>query len=656
MRTHASARRFPTVSLSRSLQRRGATILVFLVAAIVFLGIQPHSASAAPSPSGATIASDQSDYSPGATVTLSGAGWVSGEQVHINVNDDSSQSWSLDSNPDPVADPTGSFTFVLTLPNYFVANYSVIATGPTSGIATTTFTDALGRAVDWTQCRNDNGGGTPVTGGTGNNGVQDPCNWVPGSAGTSNAIYSEGDVVPQRAIQSVPTAAAHFVTFDHSFYDSSKGAYTYDLWATPSFTLGDDGTTNHLNLTPCNDIPTTGSNFGDLNYTNCLALYNGKVSYTLPTESTYVVGGTTYTYPHVAAAETNAAADGVTRNLWISCGQITGNGQVTVSAATQCTGVTITILGHGDNNKSLLAGSLQQGPPSSDDFVQMKVAFTTPFANEYVAIWTGGHLAKSSFWNDASFGSFQKLGAASAAGSSFHERLIGWDDNSSVGNQDNQVQAGVVVAAGSLTVIKDDLKNSGTIFPFTANSPLSPTSFNLCDPSQSGCPTSQSFSSLPAGTYTVAESVPAGWVLKTHTCTSTNSTSTYTYSTFGVAITLQPGDSVTCTFTNDTSPTNVVLARFSVKVRPTGAKLHWQTGTEFNVVGYNVWKRAKSDGKFVKLNATLIRSKQPGQLFGDTYSYRDTKTKSGKTYWYKVEVVGVSGHLEESEILQVRIP
>ena len=55
--------------------------------------IGAEAASAAPSVTGATIATDQPDYAPGATVTLTGTGWAAGEVVHITVDDSSSQSW-----------------------------------------------------------------------------------------------------------------------------------------------------------------------------------------------------------------------------------------------------------------------------------------------------------------------------------------------------------------------------------------------------------------------------------------------------------------------------------------------------------------------------------------------------------------------------------
>lgn len=98
-----------------------------------------HIANAA---SGPTITSDTQDYQPGATVTLTGTGWTSGEDVHIFVNDSVGNTWSLNSNPDPAADANGGFTYSFSLPDSFIASYTVTATGQTSGTATTTFTDS----------------------------------------------------------------------------------------------------------------------------------------------------------------------------------------------------------------------------------------------------------------------------------------------------------------------------------------------------------------------------------------------------------------------------------------------------------------------------------------------------------------------------------
>ena len=152
-----------------------------LLVILVMTFASPMSVLADPSPTGATITSDLPDYAPGATVTLSGAGWAAGESVHIFVNDDVNQQWSLDSDPDPVADNAGSFTFQFDLPDLFVATYSVTATGATSGTATTTFTDAIPNSAQMVTWRTSGAGA-----------------WITGTLNANNSNYKEGETVPFR--------------------------------------------------------------------------------------------------------------------------------------------------------------------------------------------------------------------------------------------------------------------------------------------------------------------------------------------------------------------------------------------------------------------------------------------------------------------------
>ena len=102
-----------------------------------------------------TIVSDQADYPPGATVTLTGENWAPGEVVHIYVNDTLGSSWNW--NVDVTATDAGQITDVFQLPSWFVSNYNVVATGPISGTATTTFTDLAIGTYD--QCENNLGVG-----------------------------------------------------------------------------------------------------------------------------------------------------------------------------------------------------------------------------------------------------------------------------------------------------------------------------------------------------------------------------------------------------------------------------------------------------------------------------------------------------------------
>jgi hypothetical protein len=87
-----------------------------------------------------SLSSDQADYAPGATVTLTGSGWPAGDAVRITVDDSVGQSWSYGA--DVTADLAGNFTNQFQLPNWFVANYSAAATDATGLRATATFTDS----------------------------------------------------------------------------------------------------------------------------------------------------------------------------------------------------------------------------------------------------------------------------------------------------------------------------------------------------------------------------------------------------------------------------------------------------------------------------------------------------------------------------------
>src|SRR3954452_10886278 len=108
----------------------------------------------APLAAGPSIASHKADYAPGESVILTGAGWQPGEPVRIVVDDDgvAEQRWQHDVTV--TADETGAVSEQFLLPAYFVADYSVTATGEQSGTATTTFTDAVQTVTSLTQSVN----------------------------------------------------------------------------------------------------------------------------------------------------------------------------------------------------------------------------------------------------------------------------------------------------------------------------------------------------------------------------------------------------------------------------------------------------------------------------------------------------------------------
>jgi hypothetical protein len=90
------------------------------------------------------IVTDLDDYPPGGLVTLTGSNWVAGQVIEILVEDDG----LADAEQGPwshvttvTADDEGNFTYQFNLAPWYVADYSVVATGECSE-ASTTFTDA----------------------------------------------------------------------------------------------------------------------------------------------------------------------------------------------------------------------------------------------------------------------------------------------------------------------------------------------------------------------------------------------------------------------------------------------------------------------------------------------------------------------------------
>ncbi len=175
-----------------------------------------------------TITSDQADYPPGATVTLTGANWMPGETVQIVVDDAIGKTWQWDcatrtDAPCPVADAAGGFTYRLQLSSNFVAEYGVTATGLTSGlVATTTFTDA-NPSADLDQCANDPAP-SPSTDGCSSS----ASDWVNGNLGASKAVYFEGDSIPYRMrFDNLSTTGSHTVTIEWDTTKSGKHAIDY---------------------------------------------------------------------------------------------------------------------------------------------------------------------------------------------------------------------------------------------------------------------------------------------------------------------------------------------------------------------------------------------------------------------------------------------
>jgi hypothetical protein len=83
--------------------------------------------------------------------------------------------------------------------------------------------------------------------------------------------------------------------------------------------------------------------------------------------------------------------------------------------------------------------------------------------------------------------------------------------------------------------------------------------------------------------------------------------------------------------------------------------LKWQTTTEAQIAGFNVYRK-NGKGDFKQINAALKQAKHAGSIEGARYSFRDKKVNAGNTYRYKIQVIYLDGHTEWTEVVRVKAP
>ena len=71
---------------------------------------------------------------------------------------------------------------------------------------------------------------------------------------------------------------------------------------------------------------------------------------------------------------------------------------------------------------------------------------------------------------------------------------------------------------------------------------------------------------------------------------------------------------------------------------PAKIEIQWETETEFDTAGFNIYRSEDLNGSFQKLNEKLIPAAEDAASGGD-YSYIDTDVSKGNTYYYQLEDV-----------------
>jgi hypothetical protein len=90
----------------------------------------------------------------------------------------------------------------------------------------------------------------------------------------------------------------------------------------------------------------------------------------------------------------------------------------------------------------------------------------------------------------------------------------------------------------------------------------------------------------------------------------------------------------------------VALASFTATEGDGQVLLEWETASEIDNIGFNLYRSTSEGGPYVRINDSLIPSKALGSVVGACYSYTDSDVINGTTYYYKLEDVDVYSHAE----------
>jgi len=226
-----------------------------------------------------------------------------------------------------------------------------------------------------------------------------------------------------------------------------------------------------------------------------------------------------------------------------------------------------------------------------------------------------------------------------------------WGCNYGPGNSG----AGCPVAANNATGSVDT-----TPYLVLRNSILPTTIFALGTSSHSADLLYNSSNNDTSGSGYIPNNTPVSWSATlgsmappsngtTNAAAASTFTSDGTVGTANLSVTV---DGQTLSGTVDVQqPTAALIARFKGKQDGAQVKLVWETASEVNLNGFNIW-RARGKGAYAKLNAEPIPALTSGSVQGNTYTYFDPLSKKGR-YHYKLELL-TTGETQFTEPITVR--
>ncbi len=102
-------------------------------------------------------------------------------------------------------------------------------------------------------------------------------------------------------------------------------------------------------------------------------------------------------------------------------------------------------------------------------------------------------------------------------------------------------------------------------------------------------------------------------------------------------------DGGNCQISMSISASPVHLLSFNGQAYDEGAVLEWETGSELNHLGFNVYRSTSFYGNYEQINQEMIRNFVNTTLFKGEYRYTDTGLTNNIFYYYMIEDIAMNG-------------
>lgn len=99
---------------------------------------------------------------------------------------------------------------------------------------------------------------------------------------------------------------------------------------------------------------------------------------------------------------------------------------------------------------------------------------------------------------------------------------------------------------------------------------------------------------------------------------------------------------------------SLLAVALSACATPPAVVVTWSTGSEFDIVGFSIWRGDTESGPFGRLMTFMPASDDP--VIGHDYQYIDIAVESGRSYWYRLYALGNKNELRDLGVIQATAP